>query len=265
MSIAVIPARGGSVRCKRKNVKLLDGLPLIVHTIRQALESKVFDSVIVSTEDIEIKDISMRAGATVIARPKELSEDVETELVIKHVIEELAKRNHYPNIITLLQCTSPLRKIETIRKCVQTLKDNYESADSVVTVSNVEGNRPEWMCYINNGRIVPYVRKWELEDEKEVKLNPYIKLVARQSLPELYKQNGCVYTFKKDLIMKYGIVIGTNCIPVIIDDEESLDIDTDVDFTIIEEIIKSKKPEIDINRTSYSLTSHGFIRQERLF
>lgn len=236
-NIAIIPARGGSVRVPRKNIRPLNGIPLIEHTIKQAFDSGVFDKVIVSTEDSEIFLISMLAEAQVIHRPKHLAEDVESELVIIHVIEELEKTNYTPDIIVMLQCTSPFRKPETIKKCVDLLVENYDKCDSVITVTNVEGNRPEWMCFVEkNNKVTPYTNMWLDKNQK-----PLIKLVARQDLPKLYKQNGCVYAFKRDLIMDEGVVIGANCKAIIISEEEAHDIDTELDFVIAEEMMGKNK------------------------
>lgn len=231
-SIAIIPARGGSVRVPRKNIKLLKGIPLISHTIRQAFDSQVFNRIIVSTEDDEIAQISLSEGAEVLYRPLDLAEDVETELVLKHVIQTLSKQKYLTSLVTLLQCTSPLRKPETIKKCVDLLKQNYFKFDSVITVSDIEGGRPEWMGSIEGDNFIPYTDTWSNEEGR------YIKLVARQDLPKLYHQNGCVYSFKKELLMQQNLIIGAKCGAVVIDEFESHDLDTDLDFRIAEELMK---------------------------
>lgn len=229
-SIAIIPARGGSKRVPRKNIKLLKDKPLISYTIIQALESKMFDRIIVSTEDSEIAKIAQEYGAEIIKRPLDLAEDVESELVLKHVINSVYPK---PDIISMLQCTSPLRKSETIKKCVNLLQENWTTFDSVITVSDIEGNRPEWMGSLEfNGKFIPYTNTW-IEDDKK-----YIKLVARQDLPKLYHQNGCVYVFKTNLLLKTNSIIGANCGAIVIDEKEAHDLDTELDFLIAEELIK---------------------------
>jgi len=234
-NVAIIPARGGSVRVPRKNVKLLYGKPLIYYTIKSALDSGIFKDVYVSTEDSEIDFISTIIGATVIDRPAELAEDVESELVIKHAIEEIEKE--YPvDTITMLQPTSPFRSVDTIRKCVDELIKNWDDFESVITVNDIEGNRPEWMCHINHlDDITPYTNTW-----RDSAGNSYIKLVARQELPKLYKQNGCVYTFKRSLIMDFGMIISPFCKAIIIDEEEAFDIDTNLDFIIANKLMEKR-------------------------
>ena len=234
-NVAIIPARGGSITVPRKNVKLLYGKPLIYYTIKSALDSGIFKDVYVSTEDSEIDFISTIIGATVIDRPAELAEDVESELVIKHAIEEIEKE--YPvDTITMLQPTSPFRSVDTIRKCVDELIKNWDDFESVITVNDIEGNRPEWMCHINHlDDITPYTNTW-----RDSAGNSYIKLVARQELPKLYKQNGCVYTFKRSLIMDFGMIISPFCKAIIIDEEEAFDIDTNLDFIIANKLMEKR-------------------------
>lgn len=234
-SVAVIPARGGSVRIPRKNIKSLCGKPLIYYSIIEALKSGVFEDVFVSTEDEEIGTIALICGARLIHRPLELAKDVESELVIQHAVQEVEKQ-YKVDIITMLQPTSPLRTAETIRKCVE---QDWNEIDSCITVNDIEGFRPEWMCSVSQNKLVsPYTNTWVDEEG-----NPFIKLVARQDLPKLYKQNGCVYSFKRELIMEKNRCIGSKCKAVIIDEEEAFDIDTPLDFIICEMLMEKRNED----------------------
>ena len=239
--VAIIPARGGSVRVPKKNVKPLNGKPLISYTIEQAIEANVFDKIIVSTENDEIALISMLSGAEIMHRPKPLAEDCESELVIKNVVEQLEYSDFKPDVVVMLQCTSPLRKPETIKTCVYTLLDNWKTCDSVITVNPI-AHRPEWMGSIENGYFKPYTGTWEYKDNSSYNLPParYIKLVASQDLPKLYSQNGCVYAFKRNLLMDEGLIIGSKTKTIIIDEKEAFDIDLSIDFVIAEQLIKGK-------------------------
>ena len=227
--VAIIPARGGSVRVPKKNVKPLNGKPLISYTIEQAIEANVFDKIIVSTENDEIALISMLSGAEIMHRPKPLDEDCESELVIKNVVEQLENGGYKPDIVVMLQCTSPLRKADTIRNCVFELLDNWKTCDSVITVSPIV-HRPEWMGSINNGYFIPYTDTW----------GDTIKLVASQDLPKLYSQNGCVYAFKRNLIIDEGLVISSKTRTIVIDEKEAFDIDLSIDFVIAEKLMLEK-------------------------
>ena len=233
MKICLIPARSGSKRIKNKNIKNFFGKPLISYSISTALKSKIFDRVIVSTDHDQIADIAKSFGAEVpFKRPPAISEDVDTELVLQHAVNYLKEEENYEvDGVVLLQPTSPFRRAQTIKDSVDLFLDN-PLADSVVTVTNVEGNRPEWMLSIDGGKVVPYNTPFK-EDGM-----PVIKLAARQSFPTLYKQNGVVYVTKKDLLMDKNLVIGPNAYALAIDEGETIDIDTPTDFLVAEALMK---------------------------
>lgn len=230
--IGIIPARGGSVGVPLKNIRDLGGKPLISYTIEAAIQSKSLDRVIVSTDHEGIAEVARRYGAEVpFVRPDDISEDVETELVLQHAVKFLEDDNILIDGVVLLQPTSPFRTSETIKKCVEAFKNN-PAADSVVTVNNIEGFRPEWMLTVDKEkRVTPYATPFELNGK------PVIKLIARQDFPELYKQNGVVYVAKRDLLMKESLVIGPDAYAEIIPEGETFDIDTETDLLIAEAIV----------------------------
>tara|TARA_B100000427_G_scaffold140520_1_gene116894 strand:+ start:3513 stop:4238 length:726 start_codon:yes stop_codon:yes gene_type:complete len=231
--VAIIPARGGSVGVPLKNIRDLNGKPLIEYTIESALSSGVFDRVIVSTDHQGIKDVSLKSGAEVpFTRPANISEDVETELVLQHAVSFLESKDYFPDAIALLQPTSPFRSINTMQKAAEIFKNNQE-ADSVVAVNNVEGYRPEWMLKLGaNNEVIPWDTPFKFNDK------PIIKLVARQSFPSCYKQNGVFYLAKRDLLMDHCLMIGENAFAVETSELEALDIDTELDFKIAEVVLK---------------------------
>jgi len=233
--VGIIPARGGSVGVPLKNIKNLNGLPLIAYTIKSAISSKCLNRIIVSTDHEEIANISEKYGAEIpFKRPNDISEDVDTEFVLQHAINFLEKEEGY-NVdgVVLLQPTSPFRTAKTIKNCVDLYLNT--NADSVVTVHNIEGNRPEWMLSLDsNNKVIPYNTPFE---ENGL---PVIKLAARQSFPTLYRQNGIVYVTNKNLLMEKTLVIGPNAYAVVTDEEEAIDIDTHTDFLIAESILSSK-------------------------
>jgi CMP-N,N'-diacetyllegionaminic acid synthase len=231
--IGIIPARGGSVGVPLKNIKLLNGKPLIEYTINSALQSGVLDRVIVSTDHEEITSISRKCGAEVpFKRPADISEDVETELVLQHAVKYLEEEeNEEVEAVVLLQPTSPFRKAKTIKKCIEKFLSSSK-IESVTTVNNVEGNRPEWMLYFDEDqKIFPYNSPF-LEKGK-----PIIKLAARQSYATLYRQNGIVYVASRDLLMEKTLMIGLNGYAVETDEIEAIDIDTHTDFLIAEVVM----------------------------
>mgnify|MGYP001390332364 CR=1 FL=1 len=129
MNICIIPARRGSKRIKLKNIKLFFGKPMISWAIETAKKCKVFDDVIVSTDDIEIKTISEQHGAKVpFLRPSELAEDqVGTVPVIKHAIKYLSKKKILPDFVCCLYACSPFVTIDDLLNSFKIIKDkDYE-------------------------------------------------------------------------------------------------------------------------------------------
>ena len=126
MNICVIPARGGSKRIQRKNIKEFNGKPIIAYSIEAALESNCFDQVIVSTDDDEISEVARKYGAQVpFIRPDELSNDYAGTIpVIKHAIEWMEDNNNSIENVCCLYATAPFIQSKTIYKAYQQLKDS---------------------------------------------------------------------------------------------------------------------------------------------
>lgn len=116
MRLAIIPARGGSKRIPRKNIKLFHGKPIIAYSIETALASELFDEVIVSTDDHDIAQIAKDYGATVpFIRPTELSDDyASTNDVLVHAIEHYQKRNITVDYVGCIYATAPFLKVDDL-------------------------------------------------------------------------------------------------------------------------------------------------------
>lgn len=227
--VAIIPIRSGSVGCKDKNIRLLGGRPLVDWAIRPARYSRYIDFVVVSTDSEHYKNIAQKCGAMVpFLRPRELAEDVPTELVIKHTVETLEKqftmlKKNPIKIVVTLQCTSPFMTTEDIDRCIEALLKNND-ADSAITVKEVH-EHPEWMYYYNGTYLKRYVGG-TLKGEEGV----------RQKLSKFWIPNGMVYADRKRTIMEKGLLIGEKCIPIFIPKERSIDIDSELDFWIAETV-----------------------------
>ena len=125
MRIAVIPARGGSKRIPRKNIRVFAGKPMIAHSILAAQKSEMFDHIYVSTEDEEIINISMKYGAEIIHRPENLSEDYTPTIpVIKHAIEWMSGNNLFPYAVCCIYATAPFLKVEDLIRGYEIFKKN---------------------------------------------------------------------------------------------------------------------------------------------
>lgn len=225
--LAIIPARGGSQGVPRKNIKILAGRPLIAYTINAALESKHHPRVVVSTDDERIAEIAREIGAEVpFMRPSHLAQNDTPMLpVLQHTIEHLKKDGYNPDIIAVLQPTSPLRTSEHIDQAISILVST--GADSVVSLCEAE-HSPYWMKKIDRaGRVTPF-----LDIEKEYN--------RRQELPKVYRLNGAIFITHPNIIMNEGRLLGDDTRAYIMELEDSIDIDTEFDFRVAELIIKER-------------------------
>jgi len=143
--LAVTPARGGSLRLPRKNIRPVLGKPLIAWTIEQAKKSGYIDRLIVSTDDEEIAKVAGSFGAEVpFLRPKELADSkAKTVDVLCHALSYFRERGMKYDYLVLLETTSPLREVEDIDRCIEILID-HPSAKSIVTVARPESAHPEF-------------------------------------------------------------------------------------------------------------------------
>ena len=146
---AFIPARGGSKSIPRKNIKELNGKPLIVWSIESAYKAGI-DQIIVDTDDKEIADMAYRNGAKVMIRPESLAQDKTSMFeVLKN---EIPKIQPQPDLILLLQPTTPFRKSVHIKTAISYLQENLDKYDSLVSVEKVpEKYNPAQMIVINQG------------------------------------------------------------------------------------------------------------------
>ncbi|MBT0608454.1 acylneuraminate cytidylyltransferase family protein [Aequorivita echinoideorum] len=207
-SIAIIPARGGSKRLPKKNIRELGGKPLIAYSIEYALENQdIIDQVYVSTDDPDIKNIALQYGATVVDRPQALSGDLEpTVTALKHVLQSIDGK--VENVI-LLQPTNPLRPQNLLKDCFSDFENgNYESAMAVSRNHQKFGK-------IVNGNFEPF---------------NYSFGQRSQDLEPLYFENGLLYIAKAELILNEKLV-GDKNLPFIINHPFAhIDIDTEEDL-----------------------------------
>jgi CMP-N-acetylneuraminic acid synthetase len=207
-TIAIIPARGGSKRLKDKNIKVLNGLPLLVHSIRYAQQfPDLIDGIYVSTNDAFIKAVALTYGAQVIDRPEALSGDHATTIsALQHVLDNVSDTVQH---VVLLQPTNPLRPDVLLPEALHLyFEGNYQS---LFTVSR---NHQKLGKIIDN-QFVPY--NYELGQRS-------------QDLEPLYFENGLLYVLQSDLI-RQGKIMGEYSFPFVVDNPFSeVDIDTQADF-----------------------------------
>ncbi|MEZ8094469.1 cytidylyltransferase domain-containing protein [Photobacterium swingsii] len=221
--LAIIPARGGSKRLPRKNVLPLAGKPLIVWTIEAALESGVFDRVVVNTDDQEIADIAIHYGAEVpYLRPDELATDTATTLdVLKHQLQyAVSEWGGYDDFV-LLQPTSPLRTGQDIRNA-WALYSQHE-VESVVAVTEVE-----------------HPIQWTYKANDDQTLSPLFddNLKRSQDCEQHFRLNGAIYITSIDSVLaRHTLIHPSSNMGYQMPANRSLDIDEEFDFVIAQSIL----------------------------
>lgn len=219
-NLAIIPARSGSKGLKDKNIKLLNGKPLMAYSIEAALESKKFDEVMVSTDSPKYADIAKEFGATVpFLRSERTSSDTASSWdMVKEVLscyEELGKNF---DTVCLLQPTSPLRNAVDIQEAYKL----YEERASVAVLSVCEmEHTPLW------SNVLP----------DDLSLNGFIRTdlgTRRQDTGTYYRVNGAIYITSVEQLYKDTNLYREGSFAYIMPRERSVDIDTMLDFSYAE-------------------------------
>jgi len=226
-SIAIIPARGGSKRVPRKNVRHLNGQPLINHTITSAKSANLVSRTVVSTDDEEIAQIATNAGAEVIIRPSELASDTAKSIdVIIHALDKLIDYHERSTTdIVVLQPTTPFRPSDLIDNAIELLRNT--GCHSVVSYYRMDYPHPNRAKKLSHGgRIVPYCE-------------PEITNVPRGELPEAYYRDGAIYACDSTVPYKFSNLFGTDQRALIVD--ETINIDTEMDWAMAEYLIRNNK------------------------
>ncbi len=221
-AIAIIPARGGSKGVPMKNIKEFLGKPLVVHSIETAQESKIVDKIIVSTDDEKIAEIVQSAGAEIVTRPAEISGDTEaTESAMAHCLDELKSQNYEPDFVVLLQPTSPIRHKNCIDLAIEQMEN--EKLDSILSV--VKSHKFFWKC-TKYGASAGY---------------DFLNRPRRQDIPNdevLWQENGSLYICTIENFRKTGNRLGGKIGLFEMPEECAGEIDTELDFKILEKIGK---------------------------
>ncbi len=223
--MAVITARGGSKGVPRKNIRDLSGKPLIAWSIEAAKNSRYVDRIIISTEDTEIRDISLEYGAEVpFLRPRELAEDNSSSVdVVLHVIGKLEKDYNYtPDYILLLQPTSPLRNEVHIDDSIEALLEKGSGFDSLISVTELE-HPVYWNRMIGV--------RGELKNFMEYDKGSHYR---RQDFQKVFRLNGAIYLIETKAFKEVKSFETGNTFAYVMDRVSSVDIDTEDDFRLAE-------------------------------
>lgn len=223
--IAIIPARSGSKGLKDKNIRLLNGKPLMAYTIDSAISSHAFDSVFVSTDSNEYARIAEKYGADAhFLRSNENSSDKSSSWdVVREVLVQFEAEGKRFDEIMLLQPTSPLRNSKDILNAISIM--NERNALVVESLTEMD-HSPLWSNTLPE------------DGNMEGFFNEY-SLLPRQELPVYYRENGAIYLLKRELFDKPDFEMFLNkCYAYVMPQDRSIDIDTEIDFKFAEILIR---------------------------
>lgn len=234
MKVAIIPARGGSKRIPRKNIKLFFGLPIIAYSIKAAQESNLFDRIIVSTDDPEIAQISKRYGAEIpFLRPAKLSDDFTTTgEVISHAIEELQKEGEKIDLVCCIYATAPFIQIRDLKESYQLLVNN--DADFAFSATSFP---------------FPIQRAIKLNERNQVEMfQPENLLTRSQDLEEAYHDAGQFYWGKAEAYLENKPVFSPQSCAILLPRERVQDIDTPEDWKRAEIMFQVLEKDVTIKK-----------------
>ncbi len=219
---ALIPARGGSKGIPGKNIRMLNGKPLLTYTIEAALESKTAKDIFVSTDSEDIMRVAEAAGVRVISRPPEISHDTaSTEAALIHGIEVINKNYGWkPEYVLTLPPTSPLRKAETIRKFISSFIPVCNEYDAMLSLTESRGDY------------------WIKNNEDFSRLFPEAPR-RRQDRKPLYLENSAMYITKTESLIAMKSILGRKCTGFVISEIEAIDINEPLDLQWAEFILKN--------------------------
>ena len=227
--IAIIPARGGSKGLPGKNIRNLNGIPLIAYTISAALKAEHIERVIVTTDDLEIAQVALQYGAEIpFMRPKELASDSAQAIdVYLNVIDFLIKNGEkaMKNFMVLLP-TVPLRNYEHIENAIKLF--NKEGATTLISVKEAE--TPVTWYFSKDGR----------NRIKNAGFGEGDAVSNRQANSSYYVPNGAIYILNYDLLKRERTYYCDNTVAFQMNIEDSIDIDTLLDFEFAEFLIRKK-------------------------
>ncbi len=228
-TLAVIPARGGSKGVPGKNIRLLDGKPLIAYTIETALQTAAVNRCIVNTDDEKIAAVAASFGAEVMMRRPGQAEDFSP--VLPTIIDTLEYAGHSDgkdyDLVMVLQPTAPLRRPSDI-EAVLNMFESDTSTEAVISVVPVGDHHPARMYSINE---VDYLRPLNEEEETQ----------RRQDIPPVYIRNGCIYASRVSTLLREHTLMPANKKAYIMPAEWLANIDTERDFLFAEFLMKQWK------------------------
>lgn len=239
--VALIPARSGSKRVSDKNVRTLNGHPLIAYTIAAAHQSGIFSAIIVSTDSVSYAEIAKKYGAEVpFIRPSQMAGDMSPDIDwIEHALVELRAQGREFDCFSILRPTSPFRSPETITRAWNNFL-TQEGVDSLRAVEKCH-EHPGKMWVIRGGRMFPLLPFGPVEQPWHS--TPY------QALPEVFTQNASLEIAWTRVVFEGRTIAGNVIMPFLTEGYEGFDVNHPYDWQLAEELIKLKQvnlPEIEL-------------------
>ncbi|MCC2643384.1 MAG: neuA [Nitrospira sp.] len=224
-ALAVIPARGGSKSIPLKNIRPLNGRPLLAFTIEAAKRSKYLDRCVVSTDHPDIAKVARDHGAEVIERPADLATDqAPTEGALLHVLEILSREGYLPDYVVTLEPTSPFRTTALIDRCIEAAIQ-HQDVDCVMTVTETR------KCY---GRLEEGRFEYLFPDQPR----------RRQERRPLYEESSTVYVTRTSALERDRSVLGRTRYGLVVEDaREAVDINEPLDFIVAEAVLAQRLVE----------------------
>ena len=223
--LGLVPARGGSKGIANKNIRLLNGLPLLVHSINYALNDPLIDDVYVTTDSVEIADIAKQHNALVpFLRPAIISSDLcRDDAFISHFIQYLLQNSIKCDYIALLRPTSPIRPPGMISESLQLAKAYDASCVRAITNASCNPFKCWYEATTGEPKLLP------ISD-----YNHEVYNAPRQELPRYYWQTGHLDFINVQSFIANNSITGDNVVGLFVDDQYSVDIDTLADFASAE-------------------------------
>ncbi len=228
--LGITLARGGSKSVPRKNIRDINGMPLIGYTIKEALLSRYLTRYIISTDDKEIRDISIGLGAEVpFLRPDELATDTATSVAaLQHAVKYIENDDgkEYDFIVEIM-ATNPLKNVHDIDSCIEKLiKTN---ADSVIAVHQLEDHHPARIKKIVDDRITDFCVP-EIAETRRQDLRPYA-----------YIRSGSIYALRRSHLMLEGLRYGSfDSRPYVLPLDRAINVDNESDFLVAEHLVTKR-------------------------
>jgi N-acylneuraminate cytidylyltransferase len=237
-AVAFIPARVGSKRVPGKNVRVLGGHPMMAYTIAAALDSQVFDAVIVSTDSDDIAAIARHYGAEVpFLRPAALASDTSPDIEwLEYTIAELGAAGRSWDCFSLLRPTSPFRTAATIRRAWKTFT-SQQGADSLRAIELCT-QHPGKMWIVRGQRMFPLLPFGMSDRDQPWHSTPY------QALPKVYVQNASLEIAWTRVVRERRTIAGDVLVPFLTEDYEGFDINDAFDWMVAERLIAEGKARL---------------------